>query len=214
MHSRFVPLLVLVLFGLAALLIQLNERKYTSDQGRLVVYEEAGRDAVILRWSSPVQAPMARRFEEAYTQWKGKRSRFIIELDSPGGAVAEGKRVIQLMERIKSSHDLEMRVGRGADCLSMCVPIYLQGDERIAHPRARFMFHEPATYDSFTDERVKEANFERRFVADRFFDRYFVNSPMTPEWRSWLENEWVGKDVWKTGKELVEEDSGVVTVLE
>lgn len=214
MHSRWVPLLILVLFAGAAFMIQSNERKYTSDEGRLTVYEDAGQDAVVLRWSSPVAAPMARRFEEAYAEWRDKRSRFVIELDSPGGAIAEGKRVIQVLERIKRTHDLETRVRRGRNCLSMCVPIFLQGEERIAHPRARFMFHEPASYDSFTGERADEPEFERRFVADRFFDRYFENSPMTPEWRAYLEREWVGKDVWKTGAELVEENSGVVTKLE
>ncbi len=214
MNWRYTPFIIVALLAVAAFMLNANERRYTADQGRLTVRADPYRDAVVLSWSSPVGAPMARRFEEAYATWRDDVSIFVVELNSPGGTVAEGKRVVQFMDRIKRTHDLETRVGPGAFCLSMCVPIYLKGDTRVASPDARFMFHEPAAYDVYTGERGGGPAFERRFVADRFFDRYFENSPMNPEWRRWLEREWVGKDVWKTGRQLADERSGVVTDLQ
>ncbi len=213
MNARLTPLLIFALFAAAFFLLRSNERKFTADEGRLAIREDPSRDAVVLSWSSEIAAPMSRRFEEAYTEYGDSASMFIIELNSPGGAIAEGKRVVQLLDRMTRTHDVETRVGRGGYCLSMCVPIFLKGETRIAAADARFMFHEPASYDSFTGERANEPAFERRFVADRFFDRYFENSPMTPAWRAQLEREWVGRDVWKSGEDLWRESSGVLTAL-
>ena len=50
--------------------------------------------------------------------------------------------------------------------------------------------------------------------AERFFERYFTRSPMDAVWREKLREDWKGRDIWKTGAELVEEGSNVVTVLE
>ena len=55
---------------------------------RLVVTEEAGR-AVRFTWRSPVTAPMARRFEDAFAEWRGRADHIIIDLNSPGGSLAE-----------------------------------------------------------------------------------------------------------------------------
>lgn len=211
MNARLTPLLIIALFGAAFLLMQRNDSRYLADEGRLLVIEAPSRDAVILSWSHAVGAPMARRFEEAYAGYKGKVSTFIIDLDSPGGTTAEGRRVVALLDRMGRTHTVETRIGPEAICLSMCVPIFLKGEKRIAAASARFMFHEPGSFDSFTGERSKEPEFERRFVADRFFDRYFENSPMDPAWRGQLERDWVGRDVWKSGEDLWREESGVLT---
>ncbi len=213
MNARLTPLLIIALFAAAFFLMRTSENKYLADEGRLGVRDDPANDTVILSWSSPVSAPMARRFEEAYRQYGDDVSTFVIELNSPGGAVAEGKRVVQLLDRMARTHQLETRVGAGDDCFSMCVPIFLTGETRTAAANARFMFHEPASFDSFTGERAGGPAFERRFVADRFFDRYFENSPMTPAWRAQLERDWVGRDVWKSGADLWLENSGVLTAL-
>ena len=131
MNARLTPLLILALFAAAFFLMRASENKYLADEGRLGVREDPANDTVILSWSSPVSAPMARRFEEAYRQYGDDVSTFVIELNSPGGAVAEGKRVVQLLGRMARTHQLEMRVGAGDDCLSMCVPIFSLSMPRI-----------------------------------------------------------------------------------
>ena len=213
MNARMTPLVIIALLAAAVFILRANEEKYLADEGRLGVRQDHSRDAVILSWSSSVGAPMARRFEEAYRQYGDTASTFVIELNSPGGAVAEGKRVVELLRRIARTHHVETRVGAGDDCLSMCVPIFLTGETRVAAADARFMFHEPTSYDSFSGERTNEPAFERRFAADRFFDRYFETSPMAPTWRAQLERDWVGRDVWKSGADLWREESGVLTAL-
>ena len=212
--NRYTIFALIAMVAAAVFLMQANERRVTADEGRLRAMLDPARDAVVLSWSSAVAAPMGRRFEEAYEEYRDEVSLFVIDLHSPGGTLAEGKRVIELLERMKRTHALETRVGSGRACLSMCVPIFLLGETRVAAANARFMFHEPASYDAFTGERGREPEFERRFVADRFFDRYFENSPMDPAWRAQLERDWVGRDVWKTGEELADEGSGVVTEVE
>ena len=148
MNARYTPLLILALFAIAFIVMQANERNFTADEGRLVIREDASRDAVVLSWSSAVAAPMTRRFQEAYDRYGDSTSTFVIELNSPGGAVAEGKRLVQLLERMATTHEVVTRVGAGDYCLSMCVPIFLKGETRIAAADAYFMFHEPASYNS------------------------------------------------------------------
>jgi ATP-dependent protease ClpP protease subunit len=174
---------------------------------------EAG-DAVVFSWGHPVEAPMAERFARAFEEWKGRKQRIIIDLHSPGGEIAQGRLVIEEIERMKATHDVATRVRSGRTCASMCVPIFLAGERRIAAPDARFMFHEPAIYNALTEERVERPVFESRMTADRFFARYFESSPMDPEWRGKLETAWKGRDIWLTAEELVEQQSGVVSELE
>ena len=180
---------------------------------RLVVTEEAG-GTVRFSWRSPVAAPMARRFEDAFAQWRGRAERIIIDLNSPGGSLAEGRAVISVIEEMKRSHLVETRVGPGRSCLSMCVPIFLKGDVRTAAPSSRWMFHEPAAMDAVTGEEVEIPEFEKRYASDRFVREYFVASDMDPVWLDGLLEEWRGRDVWRTGRELMDEGSGIIQRLE
>lgn len=178
---------------------------------QLDVREEAG--AVVLSWSHPVEAPMAERFASAFRDYRNKTDRFVIELNSPGGAIVEGRLVIDEIKKARRDRRVDAHVGAGAYCLSMCVPIFLAAERRTAAADATFMFHEPSSYDLVTDERVRKPSFEQRLTSDRFFERYFVRSGMNAEWRERLSEEWKGKDLWFTAEELVEQGSGVVDEL-
>ena len=183
------------------------------DEGpRLEISERDG--AVVFRWAHPIEAPMAARFAEGLEEWKGRGDSFVIELDSPGGSIAEGRLVIEEIEKMKRAARVETHVGAGDECLSMCAPIYLQGDVRSAAKDALFMFHEPSDYDLVTEERVDKPGFERRMTSDRFFERYFVKSEMDPDWRENLRASWRGRDLWFTAEELIEQGSNVVQRIE
>ncbi len=197
--------------GIVFLSIRAEQRVY-DNKGRLGVRHEG--DAIVFVWKSAIDVPMARRFEEAFDEWRYERARIIIDLHSPGGALREGEEVIQVIARMKRTHRVDTRVRAGRSCLSMCVPIFLQGETRQAAPSSRWMFHQPTTRDFFTDEKAREPEFETRMTAKRFFNRYFVHSEMDPAWRAKLERDWQGGDVWKTGQELVDEGANVVTALE
>jgi hypothetical protein len=208
-------LATLAMLAATAFLIARNEELIFRDKGELTVERDRNDpETLVFTWRNEVEAPMARRFEEAYREWRGEGSRILIDLHSPGGALYEGEQVIRVIDRMRETHIVDTRVGNRRACFSMCVPIFLQGEARTAASNARFMFHEPTAYDFYTGERVNEPEFERERTSRRFFDRYFVNSPMDAVWRDNLAVEWKGKDVFYTARELVDQNSNIVTELE
>lgn len=69
----------------------------------------------------------------------GESDTILLDLDSDGGDVAAGQRVIAAIERAKLRAHVVTRVRR--NCQSMCVAVFLAGTERLADTNARFMLH-------------------------------------------------------------------------
>ena len=204
----------LVLFGLVVVAVLMGWRLYEqkhADTGQLAIRQNG--DVVILAWTGEVELPMHTLLVRAFEEWRTKSEHFLLQLNSPGGSVREGGDVVELLQRIKRTHTLDTNVASREICMSMCVPIFLQGNKRIAAPDARFMFHEPKRFYDDGSE-AKGFSFEREALTRRFFTRYFTNSPMNASWRVQLEKDWLGKDIYKSGKQLVEENAGIVTDLE
>lgn len=205
---------LIVMFALLVVVALRTEDHFKRSQDAFVVREDpSDPSAVIFSWRGAVEYPMSEKLLDTWREYRGAADRVIIDLHSEGGAVTEGRAVIKIIEDIKRSHIVETRVGPVNYCLSMCVPIYLQGAVRRASPSARFMFHEPSSRDSVTGERVDTPGFEQRWATNRFVARYFETSEMDPAWREKLVTEWRGKDVWKTARELVDERANVVQEL-
>ena len=204
--------LVLVSLVVVAVLMgwRLYEQKH-ADTGQLAIRQNG--DVVILAWTGEVELPMHTLLVRAFEEWRTKSEHFLLQLNSAGGSVREGGDVVELLQRIKRTHTLDTYVASREICMSMCVPIFLQGNTRIAAPDARFMFHEPKRFYDDGSE-AKGFSFEREALTRRFFTRYFTNSPMNANWRVQLEKDWLGKDIYKSGKQLVEENAGIVTDLE
>jgi hypothetical protein len=59
-------------------------------------------------------------------------NRVVLFLDSAGGKVDDGDRVIEVLNEIKLRHQLITVVPHGKLCASMCIPIFLQGEDRLA----------------------------------------------------------------------------------
>lgn len=211
-RARAMLAATLAMFAVIAFLAIDGDRRAFGEANRVAARFE-GRDTVVLAWRGEVRAPMARRFEEAFAEWRDQTPRFVIELSSSGGQLAEGAEVIAVLERMKRTHQVDTRVAPYDVCLSMCVPIYLRGERRIASRSSRFMFHEPTAVDFYTEEVVRRPAFERRIDADRFYARFLAASDMNPEWGEGLRAAWEGRDVWKTGRELIEEGANIVTEL-
>jgi|GEM_PF-2263067 len=205
------PIALVVLFGLLVIVALQTENKFKQSAEQFTSRHEG--EAVVLAWRDEVKYPMSLRLQETYNAKRSETQRFIIELNTPGGSVGEGRQVIDVINAMKHTHTVETRVLANRICASMCVPLYLQGHERTAAPSARFMFHEPTAVDAVTGEEVKTPAFEKRMETKRFVDRYFRESEMNPEWLAKLEAEWEGKDIWKSARQLVAEDSGIVLAL-
>lgn len=201
----------LLLFGMVIVAVVMGWRLYVqkhADTGQLTVRKSG--DTVVLAWVGRVDLPMHTLVARAFDKWRDKSDRFVLQLNSQGGSLREGSNVIELLKRIKQTHKLDTYVAPKEICMSMCVPMFLQGNNRIAASSARFMFHEPKRYYDDGSE-AKGFSFEREALSRRFFDKYFVNSPMDEAWRTQLEKSWAGKDIFKSGKQLVEENSNIVT---
>jgi len=215
LKNRLMLMATILMLAAAAFIMARNEELIFRDKGELTVTRDASDpDTLVFVWRDQIEAPMARRFEEAWREWNGVGNRVIIDLHSPGGVIAEGADVIRVIERMKRTHIVDTRIRARRACYSMCVPIYLQGEERYAAANARFMFHEPSAYDFYTGERVKQPKFERDMVTRKYFDLFFVNSPIDPVWRDRLKQEWKGRDLFYSARQLVDQDSNIVTVLE
>ena len=206
------PLLIIMLLLIAAFIGLRNEQRIFEARGTFSIKQTPG--AVILVWTDPVEAPMADRLAAAFREWQSKTDKFVIDLNSPGGAVTEGGLVIDEINAMKRTHKVETLVRAGRQCLSMCVPIFLAGDERRAALSSRWMFHEPVAVDSITDEEVQEPDWKRRRSGRKFIEEHFVSSPMDTAWREKLSKEWVDREVWKSGNDLYAENSGIITRLE
>lgn len=191
-----------------------HQSRVFEDKGRLKVSQLDDADrSVVLSWHSEIEVPMVRRLEEAFDKWHGKTGRFVIDLSSRGGALYEGRKVVEFIAYMKKSKRVDTVVGENQICLSMCVPIYLQGQTRLAAASSKWMFHEPQFYELFSDEKADVKQSEKQAVARRFFERYFTNSDITPGWRDRLKVEWRGKEVWRTGRQLADEGSGIIHQL-
>src|SRR5687768_14277206 len=91
-------------------------------QGRLRVKgATSGSNTVVMAWHGESAAPMAAQLNEAFEARKAGATRFVLLLDSGGGSVAEGERVIDVLRRIKQTHELMTAVAHGHKCGSMCV---------------------------------------------------------------------------------------------
>ena len=202
----------LAMFSVIVVMMTRNHRSLIEDNNQFTVWRERG--VVTFEWRDVIQAPMADILEMQFEDQKKRARRFVIELDSQGGALAEGREVIEVMERMKRTHQVDTRVGEGGICYSMCVPIFLVGENRMAVEDARFMFHEPKTYEYFTGKKQDVPDFEQEMTSQRFFSRYFVNSPMDAVWREKLAAQWKGKDLYYTAAELVAQNSNIVTELQ
>ena len=205
-----VPILIIVCV-LIFYQIRSNEQQLFETGGVFdVSLEGAKSEILVLKWRGEVEAPMALSLQRAFNENADLTQTVELVLDSPGGSLREGHEVIDALARIKQTHALETVVPRRAICLSMCVPIYLQGDTRSAGKNARFMFHEPKATDFYTGKVVARRDFEQQRASRSFFNTYFTNSPMEPAFRDQLEKEWVGKDVWYSAQELVSANANIV----
>ena len=97
---------------------------------------------LVLSWQGPIAAPMANQIRDAFESQKRQSSSISFRISSQGGSVSEGERVIEVLRKIRETHELETTVSHGDVCASMCVFIYLQGKKRSGALTSSWLFHE------------------------------------------------------------------------
>lgn len=176
---------------------------------RLVVKPGHRSDTVFFVVSGKIAAPLAREIEQAFEKNKDQVRRIVLKLNSGGGSVAEGKRVIEVLQRIRATHELVTAVDAGRSCGSMCVFLYAQGHRRFAASASLWLFHEVSHKDS-TTHRVNRLD---RTGWLRLIDTYLIPAGVSPRWIADLKQHAFGSDYWRTGEALVRERSGLVLKL-
>jgi ATP-dependent protease ClpP protease subunit len=89
---------------------------------------------------------MSERIAAAFDRYKADRRRLILILNSPGGSIEQGRKVVAAIRA--RDRAIDALVQKAGVCASMCVPIFLAGAERMADPEAYFMFHQASLNNS------------------------------------------------------------------
>jgi hypothetical protein len=101
--------------------------------------------------SGPIVAGMADDLRAALGKYGTTLNRVVLLLASAGGQVEEGDRVIEALNEIKLRHQLITVVAHGKLCASMCIPIFLQGEDCLArYGGGDTSFHRRLVYRSKT----------------------------------------------------------------
>lgn len=102
-------------------------------------------DTITWTLDSSIKESTVEDFKEFIDYYKGSDYKtIIINLNSPGGGVIAGQRLIDQIDaqRILGKHIITF-VDDGNRCYSMCTVVFAVGDERIAHKNSWWMFHGP-----------------------------------------------------------------------
>jgi ATP-dependent protease ClpP protease subunit len=188
----------------------------------LSVSEESSR--IVLGWSGPVREPMSERVAAALDRYKADQRRLVLILNSPGGSIEHGRRVVAAIRA--RGRAIDTLVQKAGVCASMCVPIFLAGTKRMADPEALFMFHQ-ASLNSSVRENIKRQEFSAsqevifsqavEAIETQATDDFFRNDigirGINVVWLARMREKISGRDVWMSGQQLADEGSGIVDHL-
>jgi Clp protease len=155
-------------------------------------------------WSGPIVAGMADDLRAALGKYGTVSQRVVLFLDSAGGQVEEGDRVIEILNEIKLRHQLITVVPHGKLCASMCVPIFLQGEDRLAARASLWIFHEAAQRQANGQQRTDMAE------TWRLFRKYYAPAGVSMHWLKSIAPMIKEADLWQTGSDLISAKSGII----
>lgn len=194
----------LLAFALAVLFIQSSfaDTLYHSTVTGFDIIEED--DAIILSFHDVIQHPAAAEFRDSYPFLK-KDKDVVVELNSGGGSIEEGMKIINFIERLQAEgFAVKTRVLNGRMCGSMCVPVFLSADNREAAETAAFMFHgvtvgwstipnKPKTLELFT-------YMKKRGLKQDFENYLWAKGALSQPGEYWI-----------TASDLMTLESGIIT---
>jgi ATP-dependent protease ClpP protease subunit len=191
--------------AIAPLTLPLADTDATSDDEQASSsFEFNEKDGTLsIAWSGPIVPGMADYLRAALDQYGTASHRVVLFLNSDGGEVDEGDRVIHVLDGIKPTHRLITAVLDGNLCASMCVPVFLQGDHRLAGRTSRWIFHEAAKPGASEKERMEETL--------RLLQKYYVPAGVSEHWLKRIVPIIERADLWESGGDLIGTNSGIVT---
>jgi len=167
-----------------------------------------GRTNVVqFKWVGQISTPMRDQLWTEFNKAKARVKHVVLVLSSCGGSIAEAERVIEILQEIKKTHQLETRVEPGSLCASACIPIFLQGVRRRAALTSAWLFHEVTRSDALhrTKKRVD------RTRTERVFEDYYLKAGVSETWLNQMRLMVQNSNYWQTGQNLWESKSGIIT---
>lgn len=171
-----------------------------------VVSPHQNAGTVFLHWEGTIAAPMADQIDTAFQAFASTRRRFVLFLNTGGGSVLEGEKVIAVLQKIKRTHQLDTSVSQGSRCGSMCIPVYLQGRSRFAGRSSSWLFHEVTRPGAQYGSTKRVAESYRRLI-----DKYWVPAGVSQTWIERMLVETNNHDWWQTGNDLIADKAGIIT---
>jgi ATP-dependent protease ClpP protease subunit len=199
-----------IFFGLLAMPSAQLQAHDSSRVGILKIKFHKNSGRLSLYWKGKIRKPMAQKFKRAIGKWK-KRAQggFIISLNSRGGSVREGYKVVDIIRRLKKTHDVTTYVARGRTCGSMCVPIFLTGNSRIAAGASLWLFH----YIAGRDKNNRSRRILKPWKTDKMFRKYYIPAGVSKPWIDDIKMKIKGSDYWMTGSQVYSSHARIITRL-
>jgi hypothetical protein len=157
-----------------------------------------------IEWSGPIVPGMAEDLRTAVGRYEADVKRIVLFLDSAGGQVEEGDRVIAVLNEIKRRYRLATVVLHGKLCASMCIPIFLQGNDRLAARASLWIFHEAG------QRQANGAQRSDRTETWRLFRKYYAPAGVSMHWLKSIVPMINGAELWKTGGDLIDAKTGII----
>jgi ATP-dependent protease ClpP protease subunit len=154
--------------------------------------------------SGSIVAEMADDLRAALGKYETTLNRVILFLDSAGGRVDQGDRIIEVLNEAKLRHRLITVVPPGKLCASMCIPIFLQGEDRLAARASIWLFHEAAQRQANGILRTDTAE------TWRLFRKYYAPAGVSMHWLKSIAPMIKEADLWQTGGDLISAKSGII----
>lgn len=198
-----------VLISVGFLFVFSNQAQSQVIEPGTVQYEDTrplGKKFVMIHIKGTIANPLADNLASEFKKIPVKAD-LVISLNSAGGSVQEGLRVIELIKKEKENRKIGTVVFNGEICASMCVPIYMQGTTRTAAEVSGFMFH-GAAMNGFTN--IPNPQVSRQIIE------YMIRDGASEKWLMSLWKQGVftePTEYWMSGKELFEQKTGVVNAV-
>lgn len=199
--------------AIAVLAFMFRGQIYDAGGKLTVIPDQRNPDSIVFRWDGDIGPPMQTLIADAFSEWRDTKRRIVLSISSDGGLLTYGGEVIALLDRIKQTHQLDTIVERGSVCLSMCVPIYLQGQTRYASPESRWMFHEVSRVDVVDGSKAYSSRSEIAAATTRFINDFLRPAGVSERWLAELPTKMRARDYWLSGRRLFNDGAGVIQKL-
>lgn len=171
--------------------------------GRWDVHQDDDQKKFAVQLHGTIAAPLADEFENILTR-APEGYLLILDLDSHGGSLREGLKIIGLMRAEKAKRRVITTVDNGQKCGSMCVFLFAEGTRRWAGEVASFMFHGASPVGSNIPDATQTDRL-LNLLRDAGVNAIWLQSLMDLEVFS------TPGEYWVSGRELVDQNSNLVT---